>query len=549
MNTKVRYLISVLIMAILALSVAATVMASTEQFENGQLITPNVLTIAGSRTVGPIATEELTTFPSYWNNLVSTIGQTPNGASWGTAGAIDINSVSLAALGSGTAVPALVQTAGAADLGEMSRPPSTGEYASANMTNLQLWAVGVDSVAIVLSPDMTWFPVSVTTLQAANLFADNSPFTTQSADNGTGAFAPLYNTWGDFMYAYYGVANTGNVANDLPTAVAAGYTTAINNTQINRAVRDPTSGTFDCFNNYFAVPNGYQFEYKTGSPSVCVASQEMPAYTFDEANIDIYNQVSAGTAAAHTDAIGFISLGYYESLGHMIALNIAFNMASPPAGASPATSPLIAYYGPSHTIGAATNSAYSGYSVYQWGPYVVPNDNNVKAAFTGVVNEYATGSYEAWRWLWEVTPSTIPTTGPLLATGVWIAYMRAANTTIDGAATYANGTAIPVGKGSSDFVADSSYIELPKASLTGGQMIDSNLNPYTPIGGQTKQIPNGQCSFSDITYFVSGYIHYYTQSVYNPYCDFNADGQITFGDLTAFVHAYIQYFVSYNPVA
>ena len=40
----------------------------------------------------------------------------------------------------------------------MSRPPSTGEYATAAMTNLQLYAVGVDSVAIVVSPDMTWFP-------------------------------------------------------------------------------------------------------------------------------------------------------------------------------------------------------------------------------------------------------------------------------------------------------------------------------------------------------------------------------------------------------
>ena len=60
-----------------------------------------------------------------------------------------------------------------------------------------------------------------------------------------------------------------------------------------------------------------------------------------------------------------------------------------------------------------------------WGPYVAPTNANVIYAFYGVQDPDATGQYMAWTWLWEVTPSTIPSTGQLLETGVWIAYMRA----------------------------------------------------------------------------------------------------------------------------
>ncbi len=45
--------------------------------------------------------------------------------------------------------------------------------------------------------------------------------------------------------------------------------------------------------------------------------------------------------------------------------------------------------------------------------YYAPSQANVIA-----------GTYTPFRWLWEVTPNTIPTTGPNLAEGVWIAYMK-----------------------------------------------------------------------------------------------------------------------------
>jgi ABC-type phosphate transport system substrate-binding protein len=355
------------------------------------------------------------------------------------------------------------------------------------MTNMQIWAVGVDSVAIVLSPDMTWFPTNLTTLQVAELFADTS------ASNYT---TPYYTTWGGFLTDYYGGA--GNIPASINSTEL--------NEPINRAVRDPTSGTFDCFNNYFAVPNNFQFEHKTSG--VVDNSQEMAPYTYCQENINIYNTVSAGNLQSGTDYIGFISLGYLETYGHMIGLNIAYNLANPPTS-------VVKYVTP-----------------YNWGPYVTPTKANVIYGYSGIQGKTATGQYMAWRWLWEVTPNQIPSTGPLLETGVWIAYMRLPGTT-------QNGT--------SDFVNDQSYIELSPADMAGGQVIDSNLAPYTPLPGQTQTIPDGKVNGNDFFYFVDAYIHYYSNHIYNPYADLDATGVINGNDFLAFVSAYIAYYQTYNP--
>ena len=168
------------VLVILASSTAIAIASATITAPN-TLQTPGTLTIAGSSTVAPIAQEELALFPNYWNTLVAV------NPAWGTTSALDVSQVSLAGLGSGTAIPALVAASGGADIGEMSRPPTSGsgsEYVTAGLTNLQLFAVGIDSVAIVVSPDMTWFPTDLTTLQVAQLFACTTP-TNNNPDNGT----------------------------------------------------------------------------------------------------------------------------------------------------------------------------------------------------------------------------------------------------------------------------------------------------------------------------------------------------------------------------
>jgi ABC-type phosphate transport system substrate-binding protein len=548
LNKNLKYLIAIAILAILAFSAAATMTANAQTWTS--LIASNTLTIAGSSTVAPIATEESTSstsytdFQTYWNNLVATgtNWQTfdPSAANQAAAeAALNINSVSIAGLGSGTAVPAL--TGLTADIGEMSRPPSDGEWQSD--TTLQQWAVGVDSVAIVVSPDMTWFPTSLTTAQVAQLFSDNSPSTTQQDYGVTGPTSaqttPLYTNWGDFLEAYYGVSSYAAV-----TAINPAATSAVCNEAIQRAVRDPTSGTFDCFNNYFAKPNGYNFEYSqtiTGtSLTTVVGSQEVAPYIYDEANINIFNTVSAGSLGTLSDAIGFISLGYLQSYGksstgvtQMIGVNISFNIAAPPSGQT--TSPLIKYYGSSGTyafVGSTANPP-------TWSTAVTPTQANVIYGYSGVKGTAATGAYYAWRWLWEVTPNQIPSTGPLLAAGVWIAYMMKDGTT--------NG-------GNGMFVTDQNYIPLSRADMAGGKPLDSNLNvlnqpgaPYNTTATQTQTIPDGKVNGNDFFYFVDAYISYYANGIYNPYADIYATGVINGNSFLGFVAAYIAYFTTYNP--
>ena len=54
------------------------------------------------------------------------------------------------------------------------------EWGQSNAGNVQIWAVGIDTVAIVFSSDLTWVPVDLTANQVAQLFestdaAGNSP--------------------------------------------------------------------------------------------------------------------------------------------------------------------------------------------------------------------------------------------------------------------------------------------------------------------------------------------------------------------------------------
>jgi hypothetical protein len=427
----------------------------------------------------------------------------------------------------------------------MSRPLQTAEWQNTLLPDMQQYAVGIDSVAIVLSPDMTWLPTylaargqaGLTTLQVATLFADTTAATDVNGQGLTGVTGStaLYQTWNAFFEAQ-----------GWPDAPQGGAT-------IQRAVRDPTSGTFDCFDNYFAVPNGYQFEHKgytVASPNqkTVDGTIEMAPFTICTENQDIFNTVSAGT-----DYIGFISLGYLISQGgpqdpttsatKMIGINIAYNMASTPSGKT--GSPVITYFG-TGGIGFPSGSA----NLPSWGSFVTPTDANVIFAYSGFPGSSAspygkaTGAYEAWRWLWEVTPGQIPSSGPTLVAGVWIAYMMAHGTTNTGETPVWN-TASGIGSGTSMFSADQNYIPLDRDDLAGNPVVDSTLTAYTPEAGQTQTFPTGQVNFNDISYFVTAYIAYYANHVYNPYADLDANGAINFNDISLFVTDYIAYYATY----
>jgi len=529
LNKSLTKSIAMIVLAIFTVSALATLSlghAYTYTPVTG-LVAQNTLTIAGSSTVYPVAVEAATTFASYWNALVTA------NPSWDATSLTAATPIAITGAGSGTAIPALI--AGTADIGEMSRPPKSGssEWGATGMQDLQIWAVGIDSVGICIPTIMaTWFPTTLTTQQVAELFMTLPPTTAAPAaspgtntglkdtapycdfTNATSYYewapnTPYFTTWESFLNYYYN--------NNIPSWVTGNATAAgVNlNSNINRAVRDPTSGTFDCFDNYFIIPNGFEAEYKTGSPAVQttdpisgLTSQDMATYSFCETNQIVQSTMENGQLW-----IGFISAGILAGDPKLTAIDIQFN-----------TSGTANTYNPPQT----------------WGSAVAPTVPNIKYAVSNIKGTGATGQYQAWRWLWEVTPGQIPDSGALLVTGVWIAYMRASNPmTLPSGGTNATNTG--------SFLSDNQYIPLDPDDMSGGQVINSNLAAYTPLPGQTLSIPAGKVNFNDITYFVGAYINYHVNGIYNPYCDFKAVGTINFNDITIFVGDYIAYFTGYNP--
>jgi hypothetical protein len=381
------------------------------------------------------------------------------------------------------------------DVGLVDRPPTTAEWAM--MPILQLWAVGLDGVAIVVSPDMSWFPTNLNTLQVANLFAANPTTGSQ------------YQTWGDFLEAYFGVSSYSQI----PTSWnGVSIPAAVLSEPIQRAVTDPTSGTFDCFNNYFAVPNNFQFQQMTNG--FISGTQNMAPYTYCQTDEDVYNAVSSGSLSSESDCIGFISLGTYLTCGQeqAIPLNIAFNMAR--------------------------NSLTKYTGTYDWGNYIAATKSNVLADCvygpnsSSYPDEYITGPYPAWHWIWAVTQSTLAEEGRNLTAGLFISYMRAKGTTQNGA---------------SDFVNDLNYVQMNLGDYAGGHDINSDLSLHTPTDAQTQTIPNGQVGSVDFFYWVNAYIAYYTGNTYNPYADILANGHDNSADFFAFVNQYIAYYT--NPLS
>ena len=298
------------ILFVILLATVAFVAATGNQ--SHALLTPGTLAISGSSTVYPVAIDASSTFPAYYNSIT---GLTLT--------------LSIQQGGSGVAIPNMVSQAD--DMGEMSRPPTDAEYAS--MPDLQQYAIGEDSVAIVVNPYMSTWIVNLTTTQVADIF--------ETFTNASGQF--LY-------YTYWSDVNP-----------------AAPHQLIQRAVRDPTSGTYDCFYNFFLKPAGFPQTETNAS-----ALAQMAPYTYCQNNIDILDTI---TGAGGQYYIGFISLGYLH-YGGLSAINI--------------WNPALGYF-------------------------VVPSVANV-------INH----SYTPVRLLWEVVNGTIPAapSNPSFVEGLWIAYLK-----------------------------------------------------------------------------------------------------------------------------
>ena len=386
-------------------------MAATGNQAHGLLVSGQ-LSISGSSTVYPVANDASATFPAYYNGITG-----------------NTITLSISQGGSGVAIPNMVKQAD--DMGEMSRAPTDAEYAS--MPYLQQYAIGEDSVAIVVNPYLATWVYNLTVTQVADLF---------ETYNNSGVQTPFYTTWNQFN-------------------------SAAPNVPIQRAVRDPTSGTFDCFYNFFLKPAGFP-QTETNSSALA----QLAPYTYCQNNIDILDAI---TGAGGQDYIGFISLGYLH-YGGLSAVNI-------------------------------------------WNPalntFVVPSIAHV-----------IDGSYTPVRLLWEVVNGTIPanTSSPNFVEGLWIAYLKQ-----------------PDGwNATTSYLSNEDYIDLFRADMAGGTVYNSTLQPETHLQPtQTQTYPDGKVDISDIRYFSFAYTNYYSNGIYNPYADMNADGKIDYNDIVAFAINYI----------
>jgi len=215
--------------AMLALSISMPTAHST-------LITPGILKCEGSSTVLPVSQAAEVNFESW---ILSTHGMT-----------IDTQ---IAGGGSGHGYSAII--AGTIDVGGHSRPPKSTEWSG--LANMRIWAIGIDSIAIIVHADNTWIN-NVTSQQVSDLFC--------KYPNGT----PYYTYWDDFA----------------PGAP---------HQEIKRAVRDLTSGTHECFFENFLKPQG-----RTDANLASNCEQKTN-------NIDIYTLL---TSPAGQYYIAYIGLGF-----------------------------------------------------------------------------------------------------------------------------------------------------------------------------------------------------------------------------------------------
>lgn len=227
------------------LAIAISLIASTALISMAEaLITPGVLKCEGSSTVLPISLAAETSFETWLN---------------ATQG-IECD-VQIAGGGSGAGYSRLI--AAEIDVGAHSREPKSSEWAA--MPDMRIWAIGMDSLAIIVHNATGDYPgctiTNVTPQQVSDIFCG------------------VYNYWDEV----------------IPGAP---------HQAIKRAIRVLDSGTHDCFYTFFLQPFG-----RTNTNLAPDCEQY-------ENNIDIYNLLvsPAGQWYIAYIGLGFVDLGDIKPL-------------------------------------------------------------------------------------------------------------------------------------------------------------------------------------------------------------------------------------------
>lgn len=214
------------------------------------LLTPGILVTEGSSTVLPVTLLAESDYETW-----SGISLLPDGG------------------GSGHGYDALA--AGTIDVGAHSREPKTGDWEGND--DLQIWAIGMDSIAILVGDGIAPYLQDLTYVEVARLFANT---TAVGSDGKLGGFT----TWAEADSALF----SGSLG--LPAET------------ISRVVRPLDSGTHDCFKTFFT-----KAYYGSAADAWLAANCEEI-----ENNIDVYNRM---TSSAGDYTIAYIGLGFLHLPG------------------------------------------------------------------------------------------------------------------------------------------------------------------------------------------------------------------------------------------
>lgn len=223
------------VLALVIVMIAATALLNAA---NAALLTPGVMKTEGSSTVLPVSQDAEIDF----EGNMSAIGIT-----------IDVQ---IAGGGSGVGFSKLAATPPTIDVGASSKDPGSAEWTGND--DLRIWAIGIDSIAIIVSSSSPIAPYirELTAQQVSDLFCSST-----------------YKTWGDWN-----------------SSIPAPY----NSWTIERVVRDLASGTHDCFKNFFLTPFGRN-------------DASLISPTIKTNNIDVYNYIVSSDGQ---DAIAYIGMGF-----------------------------------------------------------------------------------------------------------------------------------------------------------------------------------------------------------------------------------------------
>ena len=426
-NSRPEMIIAILIGAIVFIAMTSAALMPQAKASSNQPLNGSYLQLNGSSTVYPITADAIPGFAAFYHAE--------------TGGTTGTPTVPFPAPGSGTGWADIGGTGGpqTIDIAESSKFPSLVNIGY--LPNCTIYPIGIDSVAIIV----------------------------HNAGGNTPGNSVTQLTQTQVMEIFTGQITDWHAINSsIP-----------NGTTIHVAVRVSTSGTADCFKNFFLAP------YKLSTSNITASA------TVEQENQDIMSLMEQDNATWY---IAYVGLGFTDTTPkpQVQPVSISFDKM---LGGTP--------------------------------PYVYPSKANV-----------LNGSYLPYRYLWyavpDVTNAYEDTGDPVI--NCWISYVRQNVTMTTGPTTnnwvtengyiqlwwgdFTNSTNEPV-------------------ALVGGA---GGATPTDGFCNQAHQnnFPDQKVNYADIVFFVDQYIEANKPGGHvNPLCDWNGDGKINSVDITAFVDSYI----------